>query len=93
MEKIRDNFSRYFLPNLDDNSIKHRGCKWITASNWPKIKAMHLCLPINISETCFIGDEGCRSIAKQNKQLLFILGKIDLSKVGETISERLACAS
>ena len=62
-------------------------------SDWPGIETIKICIHIKSSGNCFIGDEGCRLMTKQSKQLEFLQGKIDVSQVMETVSKRLASAS
>ena len=62
-------------------------------SDWPDIETIKICIPIKSSGNCFIGDEGCRLMTKQNKQLEVLQGTIDVSQVMETVLKRLAFAS
>ena len=81
MEKIGANQPLLFLSNIGSNKISDKGCLHISEAHWPKITSVDLSIHRNSSVNCGIREEGCRWIAKQQRDLEFINCKIVVSKV------------
>lgn len=49
--------------------MSDRGCKNISGAGWLKLKSVWISPPINISGSCGVREEGCRSITKYQRRL------------------------